>query len=180
MTYHAPGLREHLIHKGRAMRQAAIDFPTADDWEEPISATCVADDVTGVRKLSVRDWRYIGDGGPAIGGADLGPTSPELFCGVVSTCLTHTILCLAAVREVPLDRVVVRVGAINNDANFFGVPSDLGWTPRDLTIEADVRADGIADDVIDALVNDAEATCPIMQLIREPGHATVTMVGRHG
>lgn len=166
MTATTPGLRQHLVHKRAAMKAAAEAAPMQQDWEETISATCVADDATGVRKLDVRGWRYIGDGGPGIGGNDLGPSSPELFCGVVSTCFTHTLLCLAAMREIPLDSVHVDVTAINNDANFFGVPSELGWVPRELTIDARVVAVGVASDVINELVHDAEETCPIMQLVR--------------
>lgn len=177
MTVETPGLRQHLVHKRVAMLAAAEEAPTAPDWEETITASCVADDATGVRKLDVRGWRYIGDGGPGIGGYDLGPSSPELFCGVVSTCFTHTLLCLAAMREIPLDAVHVDVSAINNDANFFGVPSDLGWVPRDLTIDATVRADGVEPAVLEALVADAEQTCPIMQLVRGQFTATVRFTG---
>lgn len=175
MTAQPPGLREHLVHKRAAMLAAAEAAPTAADWEETISATCVADDATGVRKLDVRGWRYIGDGGPGIGGNDLGPSSPELFCGVVSTCFTHTLLCLAAMREIPLDSVHVDVSAINNDANFFGVASDLGWVPRDLTIDATVVADGVDAAVIAGLVADAEQTCPIMQLVRGSHDVTIRL-----
>lgn len=170
-----PGLREHLELKRKAMLAAAIASPRQEDWEEPIEAHCIADDLTGVRKLDVRGWRYIGDGGSAIGGNDLGPTSPELFCGVVSTCFTHTLLCLAAMRQIPLDSVDVRVSAINNDANFFGVESDLGWVPRDLTIDARVLADDVDPASVAALVADAEQTCPIMQLIRGNGDASVIL-----
>lgn len=166
MTPAGPGLREHLELKRRAMAESAAAAPTPEAWDERISATCVSDDFTGVRKLDVRGWRYIGDGGPGIGGNDLGPTSPELFCGVVSTCFTHTVLCLAAVRGVPLDSVRVEVSAINNDANFFGVPSDLGWVPRELTVDARVRADGVPAAAVEALVREAGLTCPIMQLVR--------------
>lgn len=161
-----PGLREHLQYKREAMLASARNRPRAQDWEEEISAQCVADDITGVRKLSVRDWKYIGDGGPGIGGNDLGPTSPELLLGVISTCFTHTILCLAAMRGIPLDRVRVDVTAINNDANFFGVPSEMGWVPRDITIRADVAAQELDSGTIAGLVRDAEETCPVMQLLR--------------
>ncbi|MFD3676925.1 hypothetical protein [Streptomyces sp. NPDC058613] len=33
------------------------------------------------------DRLFIGGGGPDIGGFGLGPSSPELLCAVISTCL---------------------------------------------------------------------------------------------
>ncbi|HOB06345.1 MAG TPA: OsmC family protein [Propionibacteriaceae bacterium] len=165
-SYTGPGLAEHLVHKGRAMRQAGLDRPHVDDWHEDLEAVCVADDVTGVRKLRIRDWGFIGDGGPAIGGNDLGPTSPELLLGVISTCFTHTITIMAALEGVPLDRVEVRVTAANNDANFFGVESDRGWVPYG--IAATVTAESMAAEpgVVDELVTRAGNTCPVLQMLR--------------
>ncbi len=148
------------------MRQAGIDRPAVDDWHEDLEAVCVADDVTGVRKLRIRDWTYIGDGGPSIGGNNLGPTSPELLLGVISTCFTHTITIMAALEGVPLDRVEVRVTAANNDANFFGVPSERGWVPYGIT--ATVVAESMAAEpgVVAELVTRAGQTCPVLQMLR--------------
>lgn len=175
-TYVPPGLAEHLVHKGRAMRQAALDRPHPEDWDEQLQALCVADDSTGVRKLRIRDWSYIGDGGPAIGGTDLGPSSPELLLGVIATCFTHTLTCLAAMDGVPLDRVEVRVTAANNDANFFGVPSDRGWVPTQLAIKADVTSAAAESDTVAALVRRADETCPVLRLLRGQTPVAVELV----
>lgn len=164
-SYVPPGLAEHLVHKGRAMRQAALDRPSVQDWDETIEAVCVADDFTGVRKLRIRDWAYIGDGGTAIGGNDLGPSSPEFLLGVISTCLTHTITIMAAIEGVPLDRVQVRVTASNNDANFFGLESDRGWAPSGITITVDVDSRGASREDLESLVTQAGQTCPVLQLL---------------
>ncbi|MFF2659155.1 OsmC family protein [Kitasatospora sp. NPDC058032] len=160
-----PGLAEHLRDKGAAMRDAARRRPKSSDWDEEVGAVCVADDATGVRKVRVGDWSFIGDGGPDIGGFGLGPTSPDLFCAVVSTCLTHTILCVAALEDLPLDRVEVRVNARNNDARFFGVPTEAPAVPYDLTAEVELRGRASPQALADLLAT-ADARCPMLRLVR--------------
>ena len=90
------GLATYLRQKTAAMRAAAQQRPRGQEWREQVEAVCVADDATGVRKLRIRDWQLISDSGAAFGGWALGPSSPELLCGVLSTCLTHTYLIGAA------------------------------------------------------------------------------------
>ncbi len=123
------GLRDYLRQKARAMRAAAAAKPDPAQWRETVSATCVADDATGARKLRMGDWRLTGDSGPDFGGWGLGPSSPELFCGVVGACLTHTYLIAAATLDIPIDRVEVTVSASNNDAHFLGIAGDDPDTP---------------------------------------------------
>lgn len=166
-------LSTHLRHKGAAMRDAARRRPTSEDWDETISAECTADDLTGVRKLRIRDWRYIGDGGADIGGWNLGPSSPELLCGVISTCLTHTYLCLAAMRGLPLDQVTVRVVARNNDAGFFEVAGDRPIYPHELTAYVRIDAAELSQAEIADFIAEGERRCPIAYLVRNPIQLTV-------
>jgi organic hydroperoxide reductase OsmC/OhrA len=170
------GLADHLRQKGAAMRAAAQRKPAAADWQEDIAAHCTADDVTGVRKLTIQDFHLLGDGGPDIGGFGLGPTSPELLLGVMSTCLTHTILCLAAWEDIALDQVDVDVRATNNDANFFGVGADTPWTPQDIAVDIHLASTTTAADILRDLARRAEEICPIMRLLRSPTPVTVRYV----
>ncbi len=160
-----PGLAEHLKDKGAAMRAAAARRPYDTDWDEEVGAVCVADDATGVRKVRVGDWSFIGDGGPDIGGFGLGPSSPELLCAVISTCLTHTVLCIAALDGTPLDRVEVSVRARNNDARFFEVPSDAPAVPYDLTA-AVLLTGPISAEQSAALLAAADERSPMLKMLR--------------
>ncbi|WP_329494263.1 OsmC family protein [Kitasatospora herbaricolor] len=167
-----PGLAEHLRDKGAAMRAAAGRRPASEDWEEEIGAVCVADDATGVRKVRVGDWSFVGDGGPDIGGYGLGPSSPELLCAVISTCLTHTVLCIAALDGLPLDRVEVAVTARNNDARFFEVPTDAPPVPYDLTATVDLRGP-LSAEAAAALLTTADERCPMLRMVRSEHALTV-------
>lgn len=156
------------------MRAAATAKPNPEQWRETVSATCVADDVTGVRKLRMRDWEIIGDSGPDFGGWSLGPSSPELFCGVISTCLTHTYLIAAASLDVPLDRVEVTVSSTNNDAHFLGITGDDPDVPYDITARVSLEAEDATAEQVATLHAYAAERCPLSKLVREPN--TVTLV----
>ena len=168
------GLRDYLRQKARAMRAAAAAKPDPGQWRETVSATCVADDATGARKLRMRDWTLTGDSGPDFGGWGLGPNSPELFCGVISTCLTHTYLIAAATLDIPIERVEVTVSASNNDAHFLGIGGDDPDTPFDLTARVSLEAPDASADQVATLHAYAADRCPLSKLVREPN--TVTLV----
>ena len=168
------GLRDYLRQKARAMRAAATAKPRPEQWRETVSATCVADDVTGVRKLRMRDWEIIGDSGPDFGGWGLGPSSPELLCGVISTCLTHTYLIAAASLDIPVDRVEVTVSSTNNDAHFLGIASEDPDVPSDITARVALEAEDATVEQVATLHRYAAERCPLSKLVREPN--TVTLV----
>ena len=168
------GLRDYLRQKASAMRAAAAAKPRPEQWRETVSATCVADDATGVRKLRMRDWEVIGDSGPDFGGWGLGPSSPELLCGVISTCLTHTYLIAAATLDIPLDRVEVTVSSSNNDAHFLGIATDDPAVPFDLTARVALEALDASAEQVATLHTYATERCPLSKLVREPN--TVTLV----
>lgn len=168
-------LRTYLKQKGEAMRAAAVRRPTSVDWQESVEATCVASDVTGVRRLRIRDWQFVGDSGPDFGGYSLGPSSPELLCGVLSTCLTHTYEIGAATMGILLDQIEVRVTARNNDAGFVGVETDDPALPWDITAHVKLDAKGVADEDLDRLHRFARERCPLTQLVRTANDVTIVV-----
>lgn len=169
------GLREYLIDKAAAIRGLAVAKPEAAAWRETVSATCVADDRTGVRKLRIRDWQFIGDSGPGFGGFSLGPSSPELLCGVISTCLTHTYEIGACLMGIPLERIEVRVSAENNDARFGGLETDDPATPFNLQAKVTLHAPDVPSERLAELHRYASANCPLTNLIRGGAPVTVTV-----
>jgi uncharacterized OsmC-like protein len=169
------GLREYLIDKAAAIRGLAVSKPNAADWHETVSATCVADDRTGVRKLRIRDWQFIGDSGPGFGGFSLGPSSPEILCGVISTCLTHTYEIGAAMMGIPVDRIEVRVTAENNDARFGGLETEDPPTPFNLQAAVKLEASAASPERVAELHAYASANCPLTKLIRQGAPVTVTV-----
>ena len=155
------------------MRAAVARRPAGDDWRERVEAVCTADDLTGVRKLRIRDWQFLGDSGADFGGWGLGPSSPELLCGVLSTCLTHTYLIGAATMDIPLDRVRVRVGADNNDAAFLGIATADPPLPFNITARVELQAPAASAEQLARLHRYAGEHCPLTRLLRTPNAVTI-------
>jgi uncharacterized OsmC-like protein len=159
-------LRQYLANKAAAMSRAAKSFSSGESVRETIAAECVASDLTGVRRVRMRDFQLISDSGAAFGGFGLGPSSPEILLGVLASCLTHTYLIGAAQRNIPLDRVQVRFEAENNDAAFLGLSTDD--PPYPFNIRAVVRVEsGAAQEELKELHDYAAQTCPLTRLVRE-------------
>jgi uncharacterized OsmC-like protein len=138
-----------------------------------VSATCGADDRTGVRKLRIRDWQLISDSGAGFGGFSLGPSSPEILCGVISTCLTHTYEIGACMMDIPLDRIEVSVTADNNDARFGGLEPDDPPVPFNLTAKVRLDAPDATSEQLTKLHAYASERCPLTNLIRKGAPVTV-------
>ena len=166
-TANPRGLDTYLSNKACAMTAAAHKSESGDAVRETIAAECSASDVTGVRRVRIRDFQLVSDSGAAFGGFSLGPSSPELLLGVLASCLTHTYLIGAAQRGVSLDEVHVRFEAENNDAAFLGLATTD--PPYPFNIRAVVRIESRADarEIAD-LHEYAARTCPLTKLIREP------------
>lgn len=147
----------------------------ARTWRDTVRAVCVAGDATGVRRLQIRDWHLVGDSGPDFGGWRLGPSSPELLCGVISTCLVHTYLIVAAWADVPVDRVEVEVSAENNDARFLEVPTTDPAVPWNITAAVRLDAPDATSEQVAALHRYVAERCPLTQLIRTPQPLTIVV-----
>jgi uncharacterized OsmC-like protein len=161
------GLREYLGQKAAAMRGAAAPLGSGDDARQTITAQCSASTLDGARRIRIRDFELVSDSGPAFGGQDLGPSSPELLLGVLASCLTHTYLIGAAIRGVSLDAVHVRVDADNNDARFLQLKTADPDVP--FNIRAIVRIESPApEDDLAALDRYVDESCPLTKLVRLP------------
>lgn len=169
----ARGLRDYLTGKREAMKAAAAAHPDPGDWRETVEATVVADDTTGVRKLRIGSQLYLSDSGPAFGGFRLGPSSPELLCGVIGTCLTHTYEIAAATLDVPLDRIEVRVTAQNNDAGLLGIDCADPPAPWDIQAHVSVDAAGVDPAALSRVHAFVAERCPLTRLIRAENSLTI-------
>ena len=155
------------------MRAAATRRPRGEQWRETVQAVCIAEDASGVRKLRIRDWSFISDSGPDFGGWGLGPSSPELLCGVISTCLTHTYLIGAATLGIPVERVELRVTAENNDAAFLDIATDDPPLPFTITARVLLAAPEATAEQTARLHRYAGERCPLTRLIRTANPVTL-------
>jgi uncharacterized OsmC-like protein len=170
----AADLQTYLTNKQQAMTNAAERFGNADAVRETVAAECSASDLTGVRRVRIRDFQLVSDSGPGFGGFSLGPSSPEMLLGVLASCLAHTYLIGAALRGIPLDNVRVRFEAENNDAAFLGF--ETADPPYPFNIRARVHVDSPAEPAALAELHEyARTTCPLTKMMREPVPVTITV-----
>ena len=169
-----PGLETYLKNKQAAMTKAATGYSSGDQTRETISAEASSADLTGVRRIRIRDFQLVSDSGPAFGGFGLGPSSPELLLGVLASCLNHTYLIGAALMSVPLDSVQVRFTAENNDAAFLGL--ETNDPPFPSNIRAAVQVQSPASEIeLRKLHAYAAENCPLTKLVREPLSVSISV-----
>ncbi|WP_083884511.1 OsmC family protein [Nocardia higoensis] len=170
-----PGLREYLSHKREAL--LAIEAKAESDPPiEPIviRAHTVAEGRSGVRRIRIRDHQIISDSPPEFAGYDLGPGSPEIQLGVLSSCLTHIFEITAARHRIPLDALRVEVeGEIEPRRGRPGF-EDAPVEPHNIRYQVFVTSPAAAEQ-IDALFAIVEAQCPILALLRNPQSITGTL-----
>jgi uncharacterized OsmC-like protein len=98
-----------------------------------------------------------------------------LLCGVIGACLAHTYEIAAAMLDVPIDRVEVRVTAQNNDAPLLGLPSDDPALPWGITARVRLEAEGVPKEQVAALHAFVRERCPLTRLIRTPNDLAIVV-----
>jgi uncharacterized OsmC-like protein len=165
-------LARYLENKAAAMERHAAGFTSGDAVRDTIAAECSASDLTGVRRVRIRDFQLVSDSGPGFGGFNLGPSSPELLLGVLASCLTHVYLIGAATQGVRLDSVNVRFEAENNDAGFLGLETADPSYPFNIRGRVHIES-GESPERLAALHEYAARACPLTKLVKEPQSVTI-------
>ncbi len=171
-------LNEYLAEKRAALlKRKARDPKTLA--VETISARATAEGRSGIRHIRIRDHHIISDSPPDFAGYNLGPASPEIFLGSLSSCLTHIFLIHAADLQVPLSRLEVEVKAdVDQRGGKVAGFEEVPFFPFNIryTVEIDSSA-GKAD--VDALYHAVETWCPVLNLIKNPQPIEGTLVYTH-
>lgn len=156
-------LTEYLAQKRDAVLRRKAHARTPEARPQRLQARATAEGRSGVRRIRIRDFQVVSDSPPDFAGYDLGPSSPELLLGALSSCLTHTYLIQAADQQIDLRDVSVEVqGQLDPRAGTPGFetvpvyPHDLSYTVRLTTDATD----------LDALNAAVERFCPILNLLR--------------
>ncbi|MBM9466705.1 OsmC family protein [Nakamurella leprariae] len=169
-------LNEYLAQKRDAIltRRAAAERGEGRGPHQ-LRAETTAEGRSGVRRIRIRDFQIIMDSGPDFAGYDLGPSSPELQLGVLSSCLTHIYLIQAADRQVPLDSLRVEVtGTMHPQAGQAGL-EDVPIYPHQLHYTVHLESPASEEELRD-LHEAVERNCPIFNLLREPQQVTGTVI----
>ncbi|MFF3371554.1 OsmC family protein [Streptomyces sp. NPDC002680] len=171
-----PGLREYLEVK-RAALLAKREAQQTDPLTEPhkLRARTTAEERSGVRRIRIRHHQILSDSPPDFAGYDLGPASPEIQLGVLSSCLTHIFLIQAADLRIPLDSLEVEVQADQDpragQPGFEQVPI----YPHNISYTVHITSP-VGKERIRELHETVERKCPIYNLLITPQSVTGRVV----
>lgn len=157
----------YLDDKRQALAARALRIRRGEVSPVPLSARATVEGRSGVRRIAIRRHAVVTDSLPDFAGHDLGPGSPELQLGVLGSCLAHTVLIQAALRDVPVTALEVEVSATFDPRAGTEGFEHIPVHPQDLAYA--VRLDSPADPVsVRALHEAVERACPILNLLRLP------------
>ncbi|MEV7780214.1 OsmC family protein [Kitasatospora sp. NPDC088351] len=170
-----PGLREYLTVKRAALLAKRDGAADATAPAPTLRVRTTAEHRSGVRRIRIREHTVISDSPLDFAGYDLGPTSPELQLGVLSSCLTHIYLIQASDLRIPLDALTVEVAAEHDGRA--GTPGfeDVPIYPHNIRYTVRVTSPATRAR-IEELHASVERNCPIYNLLREPQKVTGEVV----
>ncbi len=168
-------LQEYLIEKRTALL-ARNAVPADNIQPVTLTARSTAEGRSGIRHIRIRDHHIISDSPADFAGYDLGPASPEIFLGSLSSCLTHIFLIHAADRQIPLAKLEVEVQAEVDQrggkvAGFEHVP----FYPFNIRYQVELESN-VSEEEIQALQEAVERWCPVLNLIKNPQSLTGKVV----
>ncbi|MBA2939487.1 OsmC family protein [Paenibacillus sp. CGMCC 1.16610] len=159
-------LNEYLIQKkaaGAALREKAAQDPKPN----VLKAQARAAGRSGIREIRIRDFQIISDSPENFAGYNLGPSSPELQLGVLSSCITHIALIQASERGVTLESLEVEVTGEQHP--LAGKPGyeDVPIYPHNIQYKLYITSNE-SPETIAALHEAIERVCPIYNLLKNP------------
>lgn len=171
-----PGLRAYLeVKRAALLAKRAAQRVTPVTEPHRLRARTKAEERSGVRRIRVRHHQILSDSPLDFAGYDLGPASPEIQLGALSSCLTHIFLIQAADLRIPLDSLEVEVQADQDpragEPGFEQVPI----YPHNISYTVHITSPAGRERVRE-LHETVERTCPIYNLLINPQSITGRVV----
>ncbi|MFB9947595.1 OsmC family protein [Rhizobium puerariae] len=158
-------LNEYLSQKREALLKRRARLKSGDLGPVTLKASASAEGRSGVRRISIRDFQVISDSPPDFAGYNLGPSSPELLLGALSSCLTHTFLIHASDQGVALESLHAEVSATIDPRGGSEGHEDIPVYPHDIAYTVTLVSPASAEE-IERLQAAVEKFCPILNLLK--------------
>jgi uncharacterized OsmC-like protein len=159
-------LNEYLAQKRDALLNRRARIKAGELGEATLRASASAEGRSGVRRIRIRDFQVVSDSPPDFAGYNLGPSSPELLLGALSSCLTHTFLIHASDQGVPLDSLHAEVSATIDPRGGSEGNENIPVYPQNITYLVTLVSPASTDD-ISRLQAAVEKFCPILNLLKQ-------------
>lgn len=158
-------LNEYLGQKRDALRKRQAKIKSGELGAATLKASASAEGRSGVRRIRIRDFQVITDSPPDFAGYNLGPSSPELLLGALSSCLTHTFLIHAADQGIPLESVQAEVSATIDPRGGSEGNEGIPVYPHEISYLVTLVSPASAEEIarVEAAV---DKFCPILNLLK--------------
>jgi uncharacterized OsmC-like protein len=158
-------LNEYLGQKREALLNRRARIKSGKLGAVTLKASASAEGRSGVRRIRVRDFQVISDSPADFAGYDLGPSSPELLLGALSSCLTHTFLIHASDQGVPLESLHAEVSATIDPRGGSEGHENVPVYPQNISYLVTLVSPASTEDVA-RLQATVERLCPILNLLK--------------
>jgi len=137
-------------------------------------ATAVSSSDTGL-EVSARDFKWLVDEPPSLGGGDIGPDPVEYVLGALLGCLNVVVHLVAKEQGVTLTSFTASAKGELDPTKFMGKNMDVraGYSVIEIKIEVESEADQAALDEIIAI---AETRCPVSDNLANATPLTITIL----
>ncbi|MDE1991614.1 MAG: OsmC family protein [Rhizobiaceae bacterium] len=158
-------LNEYLGQKRSALLSRRARVKAGELGFATMKASASAEGRSGVRRIRIRDFQVISDSPTDFAGYNLGPSSPELLLGALSSCLTHTFLIHASDQGVPLESIHAEVSANMDPRGGSEGHEDIPVYPHDIAYTVTLVSPASAENIA-RLQATVEKFCPILNLLK--------------
>ncbi len=159
-------LDTYLERKAQVLAARHADFQTNPEaGNASLGADCHVAGNTGVRPVRMGDYIVVTDSAPGLAGHSLGPTSPELLLGALASCLAHTYVLQAALRNIALDSVDIKTSGRINFAQVVDPANGSDIAMQEIRYVADVRSPEDATRMA-TLQAEVDKACIVLNTIR--------------
>jgi len=164
-------LKDYLAQKRAALLERRRRIKSGELGVATLKASASAEGRSGVRRIRIRDFQVVSDSPPDFAGYNLGPASPELLVGALSSCLTHTWLIQAADQQVALDELHAEVSAKIDPRGGSEGHEDIPVYPHDFDYTVSLVSDASPEEIA-RVAAAVEKACPILNLLRRGTNIT--------
>jgi uncharacterized OsmC-like protein len=165
-------LDTYLESKAQVLAARHADFQSSPDaGTASLAAACHVAGNTGVRPVRMGDYIVVTDSAPGLAGHSLGPTSPELLLGALASCLAHTYVLQAALRNIALDGVEIKTSGTVNFAQVVDPANTKDIAMQQICYVADIRTPEAAARM-DELHAEVDKACVVLNTIRHASPVT--------
>jgi uncharacterized OsmC-like protein len=124
--------------------------------------------------VEARQFDFVVDEPPALGGTNDGPNPVEYLIGSWAGCLNVVVHTVGEERGIDIDGVDIEIEGELDPRKFLGTADDVRAGYQE--IHAEITVDADADQAtLDALVAEVEERCPVGDSIGNPTPASVTI-----